>query len=190
MNDGICKGLIFKSEKMTFEVCYSYINTCPDRISIKGKINPKTSNKETYVFFQFYKEILCKKESTSEWILDKARKNSEPYYCLSSVWKYKFADKPKYDCVMRGGKIIFNTFIAEVKANGNTRPYTYKVLLGFSWGMTSNDGIKIQKIPIENIDKSRLKDLVNLLQVKYLDDKFEIENDLIKGSNSDIVGMW
>lgn len=46
---------------------------------------------------------------------------------------------------MRGGKIIFNTFIAEVNANGNTHTYTYKVLLGFSWGMTSNDGIKIEK---------------------------------------------
>jgi hypothetical protein len=56
--------------------------------------------------------------------------------------------------------------------------------------MTSNDGTKIEEIPIENIDKSILKDLVGLFQKEYPEAKFEIEDDLIKGNSSDISGMW
>ena len=64
------------------------------------------------------------------------------------------------------------------------------MLLGFSWGMMSIDGTKIEEIPIKNIDRSILKELVCLLQKKYPTASFEIENNLIEGNNSDISGMW
>src|SRR5579875_621855 len=104
MNDPICEGLSFKSGKMSFDVCYSHLNQSSSKISIKGIIKP--SNKETYAFFQFYKEIGCEKKFADKWILDKSPKN-EPYYCSSDVWGYKWSDKPKYNLGSEG-KILFN----------------------------------------------------------------------------------
>ena len=191
MNGSKCYGLIFKNKKVTFEVCYSHINKCSDRVSIKGIIKPEPLNNKTYAFFQFYREINCKNEFGDKWTLDKNHINGHPYYCLSSDWDNKFSDKPKYDC-NSGGIIIFNTFIAEVDRIRSTayENWRYKLLLGFSWGMMSNDGTKIEEIPIQNIDRSILKELVDSLQSEYPEANFEIENNLIEGNNSDITGMW
>lgn len=191
MSNSQCKGLDFQTEKMTFNVCYSLVNQSSDRVSIKGIIRPKPSNNETYVFFQFYKEN--RKRSNSGWILDNYKYDKEdvPYYCTSDTWNFKWSDKPKYDLSTKG-KIIFNTFVGEVEKMGSDKPreWKYKMILGFSWGMRSNNGTTIEKIPIRNIPKKNLKRLVNLLQDSYSEANFKTQTFLIRGMNSDTFGMW
>lgn len=191
MNGSRCYGLIFKNKKMTFKVCYSHINKCPNRVSIKGIIIPGALNNETYAFFQFYKEIFCEKKFKDKWIPDKRNEEDAPYCCISDSCSYKWSDGPKYN-LDSTGKILFHTFITEVNKNESEsyNNWKYKVLLGFSWGMMSIDDTKIEEIPIKNIDRSILKELVCLLQKRYPTANFEIANNLIEGNNSYISGMW
>ncbi|WMT49572.1 MAG: hypothetical protein RE472_01065 [Thermoplasmatales archaeon] len=165
MNGIGCYGLTFINKKMTFKVCYSHIKKCPNRVPIKGIIIPEALNNEKYAFFQFYKEIFCEKKFKSKWIPDKSNEEDAPYCCISDSCSYRWSDGPKYN-LYSAGKILFHTFITEVNENGSAscNNWKYKVLLGFSWGMMSIDGTKIEEIPIKNIDRSILKELVCLLQ--------------------------
>lgn len=191
MNNTQCKGLKFQNEKMTFEVCYSLINKSLDRISIKGIIRPKNSNNETYALFQFYKEN--SRINNSDWILDKNASSEEdvPYYCIINYCNFNWSDKPKYNLNSKG-KIIYNTFIAEVRKEGHDNPknWKYVMILGFYWGMKSNNGTTIEKIPIKNICKWSTKVFVHKLQSKCGEANFETQEPLIRGKTSNIAGMW
>ena len=188
MNNTQCSGLEFQNGNMTFDVCYSLINHSSDRISIKGIIRPKHSNNETYACFQFYNEK--RRISNSGWILDNGEENV-PYYYVIDDRNLKWSDKPKYNLCTKG-KIIFSTLIAEVEKRESDKPkdWEYEIILGFSWGMRSDNGTSIENIPIKNICKNRLKLLVNLLLCKYPEMNSKTMNDLIKGKTCDISGMW
>ena len=191
MNNTQCKGLEFQNGKMKFDVCYSLISQPPDKISIKGIIRPKSSNNETYAFLQFYKENSGM--SGNDWNLDNFKwgKEDVPYYCTSDDWNFKWSDEPKYNLKTKG-EIIFNTLVAEVEKtlSEESKDWKYKIILGFSWGMKSDNGTKIEKIPIEDIDKNELILLVELLQSKYPKTNFSIEDNLINGKNMNISEMW
>ncbi|MCL4345806.1 MAG: hypothetical protein M1496_05530 [Candidatus Thermoplasmatota archaeon] len=191
MNNTQCSGLEFQNGNMTFDVCYSLISQSSDRISIKGFIRQKLSSNETYAFFQFYKEN--NKINDSDWNLDNSNCNKEnvPYYCISNVWNFRWSDQPKYNLKTKG-EIIFNTLLAEVEKTSSeeSKDWKYKIILGFSWGMKSDNGTKIEKIPIQDINKNELILLIDLLRSKYPKITFGNVDNLINGKNANISGMW
>ena len=167
------------SNKIQF--CRNTLNVRYSSIQHRNSVNiiSEFQNKqtETYVFFQFYGEF--KPQIEKKWILDRNPQdwNFSPF-CYMSDQGHNWGDEPIFDlCSI--GSIIFNTFlaIAYTKGLNDSKLRDYEVLCGFSWGMMSNDGIKIQRIPIKGLRKERAEFLMQLLEIYYPNCSFKLSED-------------
>jgi hypothetical protein len=162
----------------TLKVWYSKLQHRKS-ISIKAKFDPNP--KKTYLFFQFYSEF--KPWLEKKWILDRnpQDKRLSPF-CASSdeygLINENWSDEPFFDlCSI--GSMIFYTFFAIADETGCTDPkqWSYEVLCGFSWGMMSEDGTKINPIPVKGLGNERVKFLINLLRLNFPNGSFRPSKD-------------
>ncbi len=165
--------------KYTINFCGESLNifylTVHPRMSISIEAELSSIPTKTLVFFQFYGEF--KPGLEKKWILDRSLHDRQrsPFYSSSDIWGGKWCDGPMYDlCSI--GSIIFNTFIgvADKSSGSDPKGWSYEIMCGFSWGMMSKDGVKINPVPMKLLNSERLNLLTRLLIAYFPKGSFKL----------------
>ena len=163
--------------KYTINFCGESLNICyltvDHRMSISIEAELSNAPTKTIVFFQFYGEF--KPGLERKWILDRSLHDRQrsPFYSSSDLWRQKWSDRPMYDlCSI--GSIIFNTFIgvADKSSGSDPKKWSYEILCGFSWGLMSKDGVKVNPIPMKLLTSERLHLLTRVLEAYFPEGSF------------------